>query len=69
MNTKIELHTILFPIKWYHTLWYLRIRKTLNKILAIIMATGSIVVLIAETQVFLTNKSSILAWLLTIKNF
>lgn len=33
------------------------------------MGTGSIILLIAETQVFLTQKSSILAALLRIDNF
>ena len=33
------------------------------------MGIGSLILLIAETQVFLTNKSSILGWLLAIKNF
>lgn len=42
-----QLNTILFTPKWYHSLWYMKIRKPLNKFLAIIMATGSIILLIA----------------------
>jgi len=69
MKNNAELKTILFKPKWYHNLWYLTLRQHVNKILAIIIGTCSIILLIAETQVFFTNKVTILGWLLSIKNY
>ena len=69
MKNNAKLKTILFKPKWYHNLWYLTLRQHVNKILAIIIGTCSIILLIAETQVFFTNKVTILGWLLSIKNY
>lgn len=49
-------------------LWYCKIRHRFNKIFSVIIALGSILVLISETQVFLTKDSSLLAYLLRIDN-
>ena len=44
-NYSGQLHTKLFEAKWYHSLWYLKYRKVVNRILAMIIGTGAIVLL------------------------
>lgn len=48
--------------------WYVRIRPKFNKFFSILVAIGSLLLLISETQVFLTKDSSLLAYLLRIDN-
>ena len=48
--------------------WYCIIRPKFNKFFSILVAIGSLLLLISETQVFLTKDSSILAYLLRIDN-
>jgi hypothetical protein len=46
--------------------WYCRIRPKFNKFLSLVIGLGSVVMLVSETQVFLTRDSSVLAYVLRI---
>jgi hypothetical protein len=46
-NYSGQLHTKLFEAKWYHSLWYLKYRKAANRLLALIIGTGAIILLAA----------------------
>lgn len=47
-------------------MWYCKVRHGFNKVFSVLIGMGSLLILISETQVFLTNESSLLAYLLRI---
>ena len=62
------MQTPLFSVGTFSSLWYCQIMPYFYKSGAILLGLGSLIILIAETQVFLTSKSSILGWLLKVEN-
>lgn len=63
-----KLVTPLFEVSALKNFWYLELQPIVYRVLSILFGIGSLIVLISETQVFLTPNSSLLGYLLNVES-